>query len=551
VNPWCSGRNGTLSWLTLAVVPQFPQRGQSNSGAHGVKPKGTRPPKALKWPAHPVVHEINTAVWLREVGRRAGFAVTLGDVAPAEWDAVVPSGVNVVWLMGVWERSVDGRAIALLNPGLRASWSAALPDWTESDVAGSPYCIRDYEPDPSVGGWVELDRAREELRVRGALLMVDWVPNHVGPDSPWLWSDPDAFVRGTDEELALEPDAFVAVGGEVFARGKDPYFAPWPDVVQVNAFAPSLRKLAGQALARVAEHADAVRCDMAMLMLDDVVTATWGERVGPAPATTYWQDLIAAARGANPQFTFVAEAYWDREWDLQQLGFDHCYDKRLYDRLEQGDPAQVLGHLHADLGYQRRLVRFLENHDEPRAAHTFPPRERQKAYAVAVSTLPGLTLWHEGQADGRRVFLPVFLSRRPDEPLDADLAGWYHRLWEAAAAVRGGTWVRHEVVGWPDNTSADQLAAWTWRDGDDFALVVVNLGPEPADGVVHVDDPAAAGRRWLLTDLLDAATHERSGDDLAEHGLYVARPGWGAHVFQVKPATAAASAPAGAEEGDP
>ncbi len=528
----------------MRVVPQSSRPGQSNAGAQSAQPIGTRPPNSLTWPAQPVVHEINTAVWLRELRQRTGFPVTLGDVPPAEWDAVVPAGVNVVWLMGVWERSVDGRAIALADPGLRASWSAALPDWTESDVAGSPYCIRDYTPDKSVGGWAGLDIAREQLRGRGALLMVDWVPNHMGPDSPSLRSDPDAFVRGTDEELSRQPHAFVAVGGKVFARGKDPYFAPWPDVVQVNAFAPSLRTLAGQALAQVAEHADAVRCDMAMLMLDDVVMATWGDRVGPAPATTYWQDVMAAARAANPQFTFVAEAYWDREWDLQQLGFDHCYDKRLYDRLEQGDPAQVLGHLHADLGYQRRLVRFLENHDEPRAARTFRPRERQQAYAVAVSTLPGLTLWHEGQADGRQVFVPVFLSRRPGEPLDADLAGWYHRLWAAAAAVRGGTWTRHDVVGWPDNASADRLAAWTWRDGDGFALVVVNLGAEPADGVVRLDDLAAAGRGWLFTDLLDAATYERSGDDLAEHGLYVARPGWGAHVFQVTPVS-----PAGAGTG--
>ena len=113
-----------------------------------------------------------------------------------------------------------------------------------------------------------------------------------------------------------------------------------------------------------------------MLMLDDVVTATWGERVGPPPAVTYWTEMIAAARGVNPAFRFVAEAYWDREWDLQQLGFDYCYDKRLYDRLAQGDVAPVRGHLDADPAYQGRLVRFLENHDEPRAARDVRPAGR-------------------------------------------------------------------------------------------------------------------------------------------------------------------------------
>jgi hypothetical protein len=270
---------------------------------------------------------------------------------------------------------------------------------------------------------------------------------------------------------------------------------------------------------------------MAMLMLDDVVTATWGARVGQPPAETYWTEVIAAVRDRNPAFQFVAEAYWDREWDLQLLGFDYCYDKRLYDRLAQGDVPQVRGHLDADPAYQARLVRFLENHDEPRAARTFDPPGRAKAAAVTIATLPGLTLWHDGQADGREVFVPVFLGRRVDEPADVALAEWYHDLWAAAPRVRAGVWARREVTGWPDNTSAEALVAWSWTAGEALSLVVVNLSGHPADGIVHVDHAQAAGGRWLLADLLDGARYERSGDDLASRGLYVALPAWGAHVF--------------------
>ena len=497
-------------------------------------------PTALAWPASPVVYEVNTAVWLGEVAGRLGADVTLGSVPASEWDLVVPEGISVVWLMGVWSRSPSGRQIALSNPDLRASWSSALPDWTDADVVGSPYCISDYEPAAAFGGWAGMDKARAELRARGALLLVDWVPNHVGPDSPWLRSAPEAFVRGTAEDLARSPGAFVDVDGTVFANGKDPYFAPWPDVVQVDAFAPSLRSLAARALSRIAEHTDAVRCDMAMLMLDDVVTATWGERVGAPPAVTYWTEMIAAARAVNPTFQFVAEAYWDREWDLQQLGFDYCYDKRLYDRLAQGGVAPVRGHLDADPAYQSRLVRFLENHDEPRAARTFAPPSRAKTAAVTVATLPGLTLWHDGQADGREVFVPVFLGRRADEPRDATLAAWYHDLWAAAPRVRAGTWARCDVTGWPDNTSADALVAWTWTAVDALSLVVVNLTGQAADGVVHVGHAPAADGRWRLDDLLDGATYERNGDDLADGGLYVARAPWGAHVFTAAPMPAGA-----------
>jgi hypothetical protein len=82
--------------------------------------------------------------------------------------------------------------------------------------------------------------------------------------------------------------------------------------------------------------------------------------------------------------------------------------------------------------------------------------------------------------------------------------------------------------------------AWTWTDGDQLSLTVVNLGGETADGVVQLDRDRMAGHDWLLTDLLDGATYERSGDDLAANGLYVARPGWGAHVFRVTPLNAGA-----------
>jgi hypothetical protein len=494
-------------------------------------------PPGQPWPDHPVVHEVNTAVWLGEVSRRAGRPLSLADAPAHEWDAVVPDGITVVWLMGVWTRSAAGRDIAMADSALRQSWSSALPGWTDDDVAGSPYCICEYEPDPSIGGWAGLDAARQQLRARGAGLMVDWVPNHVGPDSPWLLEVPEAFVHGTAEEAAAEPGAYLQIAGPTFAKGRDPYFPPWQDVVQVDAFSAALRDRAAAALTEIAGHADAVRCDMAMLMLDDVVKATWGDRVGPAPQRTYWAEVIAAVHAVHPQFRFVAEAYWDREWDLQQLGFDHCYDKRLYDRMSAGGAGQVRGHLGADLTYQQRLVRFLENHDEPRAAATFVPDARERACAIVIATLPGMTLWHEGQADGRKVFLPVFLRRRPNEPADSDLSAFHHRLWAVAPLVRRGTWRRSEVTGWPDNPSAEALLAWTWRDGDDgMALVVVNLSDGPADGVVHVDHAPAAGRRWRLTDLLDGTTYERDGDDLARNGLYVARPGWGAHVLSAAPA---------------
>src|SRR5689334_24749777 len=97
---------------------------------------------------------------------------------------------------------------------------------------------------------------------------------------------------------------------------------------------------------------------------------------------------IRRVRERVPDFCFMAEAYWDLEWILQQQGFDYTYDKRLYDRLAAQQAAAVRGHLHADPEYQRRSARLLENHDEPRAAGTFPPPVHRAA-AVMALLVPG------------------------------------------------------------------------------------------------------------------------------------------------------------------
>ena len=187
-----------------------------------------------------------------------------------------------------------------------------------------------------------------------------------------------------------------------------------------------------ETLLAIAGQCDGLRCDMAMLMTNEVFARTWGERAGPAPQAEYWPTLIAGTKAVHPDFLFVAEAYWDMEWALQQQGFDLCYDKRLYDRLAHESAESVRGHLQADPGYQERLLRFIENHDEPRAAATFGPAQARAA-AVAMSTLQGARLYHDGQLDGRRTRIPVFLGRGPGRAARRRPA----RVLRAAAA-RGG-----------------------------------------------------------------------------------------------------------------
>ena len=182
------------------------------------------------------------------------------------------------------------------------------------------------------------------------------------------------------------------------------------------------------------------------------------------------------------------------EFALQQQGFDYCYDKRLYDRLAHEGAESVRGHLQADRAYQQRLLRFIENHDEPRAATALG--ERHRAAAVVMSTVPGARLYHDGQFEGRREHIPVFVDRAPDEPPDDDLRSFYARLLRAARELRG-EWRLCDCEN-------PQLVAWAWAEH----LVVVNLGATRAWGRVR---DAVDGRRRARGPPVGRALRARRG----------------------------------------
>jgi len=486
------------------------------------------------WPRNPVVYEINTWVWLGELSRKHQRSVDLGTVPAKEWDAIAAHGFDAVWFMGVWERSPAGIEISMRNAGLLEDFRRALPDFAPEDNVGSPYCVRRYVADGHLGGTKGLATARRMLSERGLRLILDFVPNHVAPDHPWVGQHPEYFVRGTADDARSDPASFVQAGGNVFARGRDPYFPAWPDVLQLNAFQPGLRRAVIETLSEIAGQCDGVRCDMAMLTLNEIFERTWGSRSGPRPADDYWATVIPATRREHPEFRFIAEAYWNLEWELQQQGFDHCYDKRLYDRMEHGDVESVRWHLLADRAYQEKMVRFIENHDEPRAATAFPSG-KGRAAAVAMLTLTGAKLLHEGQLEGRKVRLPVFLGRRPAEPIDRDLVAFYERLLKKVTrdVFRNGEWRLCERSGWPENQSHLNVLAWCWAKGDERQLVVVNFRQEASQARVHVPWDELRGKSWRLFDALSGEAYDRSGDEMRDVGLYVDLGPWQCHLFRV------------------
>jgi hypothetical protein len=226
------------------------------------------------------------------------------------------------------------------------------------------------------------------------------------------------------------------------------------------------------------------------------------------------------------------------EWTLQQQGFDFCYDKRLYDRLVNDDAAAVRLHM---LGAGTRLPAATDPlHREPRRA----PRRggsapgRGRVAAVVVATLPGATLWHEGQFDGRRdaaAGLPRTATRRARRrgptrlPSPVDRRGRFQRHARRAVATAR----RHRLAGQPHPPEPPRLVLD--RRFDTRHLVVVNFSDAPAQGRVPLPWPDLAGRPCRLTDLLADLTYDRDGDELVDPGLYVELEGLRWHLVAVVP----------------
>jgi hypothetical protein len=316
----------------------------------------------------------------------------------------------------------------------------------------------------------------------------------------------------------------------VFAHGRDPYFPGWPDTIQLNYGNPALQEAMIGELLRIAGQCDGLRCDMAMLLLPEVFLRTWHLEAPP-----FWPRAISYVRRQAPEFVFMAEVYWDLEWALQQQGFDYCYDKRLYDRLRDGDARLVHDHLLADLDYQKRLARFLENHDEPRAAATFEPG-RHRAAAIVTYFSPGLRFFHQGQCQGRRKHISPHLIRARFESPNEVLQGFYARLLDALKhpAVRDGNWRLLECrPAWDGNWTHQCFIAFAWEHPAEQLIIAVNFSDHPSQAKLSLPFETSGNKTYRFEDPINNETYDWAGSNLATNGLFVDLPAWGAHVFAV------------------
>src|SRR5215467_9808359 len=115
---------------------------------------------------------------LYEVNTRGFFGRF--DEITSDWLSEVSGlGFNAVWLMGAWK----------IGPG-----SKAVSKVISNQFEGSHFAISDYEFSPELGGRDAYLAFLSRGHNAGLRVLLDFIPNHMGVDCPWIGEDPGLFI---------------------------------------------------------------------------------------------------------------------------------------------------------------------------------------------------------------------------------------------------------------------------------------------------------------------------------------------------------------------
>jgi hypothetical protein len=447
--------------------------------------------------ANPHLIEINARVFLNAMRKNYQSPdMSISMIPDEEWLKLKHLGFDIVWLMGVWKTSEISKSISMDEDFLRDFVSKNNMDI--SAISSSPYAVKKYVLDDFFGFEWELKALKDKLNSFGMKLFLDFVSNHMAIDSDFSNECIDCFVCGEKQDYEANKDLFCQknIGDNVYyiAHGRDPNFPPWKDTIQLNYFNPITRSKMIEELKKISEMCDGVRCDMVMLSLNEVFGSVWGhlvyKRGFKRPQEEFWQVAISEIKSINPSFTFIAEVYWGLEWKVQQLGFDYTYDKVFYDRLKKLSSEEVKGHLRAEKLYQKKSVRFIDNHDEEPSISSFGNKRASLCASVMVSTVRGLRFYHYFQLKGIPIKIPPQIAYFDIEKYkDIEVEKFYEKLLKIVdhPAFHGGEWELCDV--YPLNQSDRSyrnIIAYKWTQMRTIKLVIVNYSSESSSGFVNV-----------------------------------------------------------------
>eukprot|EP01029_Cantina_marsupialis_P008916 TRINITY_DN2089_c0_g1_i1.p1 TRINITY_DN2089_c0_g1~~TRINITY_DN2089_c0_g1_i1.p1 ORF type:complete len:535 (+),score=149.07 TRINITY_DN2089_c0_g1_i1:81-1685(+) len=515
--------------------------------------------KAASAPKNPFMLEISTRPFLYGLSQYYGRDIKLRDIPDGELKAIKDQGYDMVWMMGMWKLGQYGLNHDRTDSNLLKSFSHTLPGYTQDDIIGSPYAITEYVVNPDIGSEYDLQVFRKRLHSMGLLLMLDFVPNHSAVDSPYVSSNPEWYVHAPDGDH--DPSKYKQIGDSWIAYGSDVYSGQWTDVLQFNWWNPDfVENFVTPTLKKIARLADGVRCDMSMLVLNDVFEKSWGSIIGPhgyyRPSYEPWKRVLGKAKDVNPNFVVIAEAYVygitkpAEDIFLRNVGFDFTYEKQVLDRLKQQHPDWLKGWLNWRKNDLDKGVHFVENHDEDRAAATLGGKSQALSGAQVAFTLPGMRMAFHGERYGYKNKLDVHLRRAAYEEIDFVFQKQYDNLMRVIAGdymMKNGTW---EMLNIPTNKFAEmsenhyeneneadggavwapeKLLSWRWYSNGMKRMVVANFNNDRTSGNIQVD--ISGNGMKVVKELLSGQVWKRDAQTMRD-GFYMEIPAWSCQIVE-------------------
>jgi hypothetical protein len=489
--------------------------------------------------------QLSARPWLYQLSQKYGKTITLANLPDSELDALVAKGFDAVYLLGVWKLGPYGLEHDRTDPNLLYWYGQELPDFTLDDVIGSPFAVTNYTTNPDIGDDYQLTVFRQRLHSKGMKLILDFVPNHSAVDCERTSTHPEYYVRAPPTDTPPYDATRYLPNG--IAYGRDKYGSIWTDTAQFNYWEPATIAIRIQDLLTVASFADGIRCDMAMLLINDIISDVWSYELGAwgysRPAAEFWVTAIAEVKAAFPETFFLAEVYWGLASTLLAQGFDYAYDKEgLYDALRGGNLDAIRSRIDWEIssGELWHSAHFVGNHDEGSAAAQFGSPYRADAAAMVTFLLPGMRFHWMGDDEGDSSRLDIHLRRRYADPnLPGYVSDFYSAIYPIISnpAVREGQFTFLEGI---PGDSAWRLLGWKYDyfavNGEQrYILVVVNYSDATGEGHFKLPEAlnvADAQGNVTLTDLVTGETYVRNAQTMASTGLEVIVGQYWYQVFQ-------------------
>lgn len=482
---------------------------------------------------NPMIYQISTRPWLYSLSKSSGKNIrTLNDIPDSELANLKSKGFDIIWFMGVWQLGEYGVKHDRTDQALLKDFKNNLPDFSIEDAIGSPYAVKDYSCNLEIcpNGDEDLLNLKRRLNALEMKLMLDFVPNHSAYET--TKDNLDFYIRSPKNKDIDRSKYFengVAFGNMQWSS------SPWSDVAQFNYYNLNLRKYMTENLKKISDFADAIRCDMAYIVLNQNFYNAWKTELDSwgydKPSKEFWEDSIKEVKIKNPNTIFLAEVYGDQLKYLIEQGFDYVYDKELLDRLKSGHLDNIKGWINYTSSFSKNLCRFIENHDDNRATSFFGfDISKSTTAAVITYTLPGLRFVFQDQWNGYRNKLDVHLRRSYYENVNQENKEFYNKFLPILSheIFKNGNWEFLNIEG----SDSWRLMAWNWKLNDINRLVVVNFAEEKAFGKIKFNIYGSGN--VIVKELLSNQNYERSAEEIRNSGLGVLLEKHQAQIFEYK-----------------